>query len=171
LSPSSGGLGRFSEGRAGDHKLKKEINMNWGYKITLVIILFIVAMVSMVAIAFKQTNDMVDTNYYDKEINYQSLIDAANNLNKVCNDTLLRQDINHVTLQIPRPLLSGFGKGRLEFLKTDDKAKDRIIPFTPDSNGLFVIDKTENFTGIYKARIQWNSESKMYYREQDILLQ
>ncbi len=45
--------------------------MNWGHKITIVIVVFLVAMVSMVIVAYRQTNDMIDENYYTKELEYQ----------------------------------------------------------------------------------------------------
>ena len=48
--------------------------MNWGKGITLVIILFIITMLGMVYVASKQTNEMVEANYYDKELKYQNLI-------------------------------------------------------------------------------------------------
>ena len=44
--------------------------MNWGYKILFVIILFVVGMVGMVIVAFKQSNEMLDTNYYERELQY-----------------------------------------------------------------------------------------------------
>lgn len=65
--------------------------MNWGHKITAVIAIFIIAMMSMVYLAFQQTNDMVDTNYYDKELKYQLKIDAAQNLNSATSEVLVTQ--------------------------------------------------------------------------------
>ena len=57
--------------------------MNWGYKLIVVIAVFLIAMLAMVGVAYKQSNEMVESNYYDKEINYQSLINAASNFLKM----------------------------------------------------------------------------------------
>jgi len=65
--------------------------MNWGKSITIVIVSFIAIVLGMVYVASKQTNEMIDKNYYDKEIKYQTLIDAAENLNKVSKDSLITQ--------------------------------------------------------------------------------
>jgi hypothetical protein len=56
--------------------------MNWGHKITIVIIVFLVGMLGMVFIALRQNNEMIDDDYYKKELAYQQVIDAKNNLLK-----------------------------------------------------------------------------------------
>ena len=48
--------------------------MNWGHKITIVILTFIIGMLGMVYVASKQTNEMFDSNYYEKELKYQNYI-------------------------------------------------------------------------------------------------
>jgi regulatory protein YycI of two-component signal transduction system YycFG len=55
--------------------------MNWGRGLTLFIVGFILAMLGMVYIAFKQSNEMIEDNYYDREVKYQEIIDAKSNLN------------------------------------------------------------------------------------------
>lgn len=142
--------------------------MNWGHKITLVIAAFIVAMLTMVYVASRQTNEMIDKNYYERELKYQSLIDAANNLNAVSQDTLVHQNAAGISLQIPGVLLAGFSDGRVEFIRNEDESKDMSFDFLPDTNGLFLIDKSKFSPGLYKARIQWKSQEKRYYEEQEI---
>lgn len=145
--------------------------MNWGHKITVVIAIFIIAMVSMVYLAFQQTNDMVDTNYYDKELKYQLKIDAAQNLNAASNEVLVTQYEKNVRVLLPKSLIQNFANGKLEFLKSDDKNKDLNLTFQPDSSGSFTIEGKKFSRGLYKVRLQWESDDKSYYREQDIMLE
>lgn len=145
--------------------------MNWGHKITAVIAIFIIAMMSMVYLAFQQTNDMVDTNYYDKELKYQLKIDAAQNLNSATSEVLVTQFEKNVRVILPKNLIQNFANGKLEFLKSDDKKKDLNLNFEPDSSGQFVIDGKRFSRGLYKVRLQWESEDKSYYREQDLNLE
>lgn len=142
--------------------------MNWGYKILVVIIVFLLAMFTMVFIAYKQTNDMVDKNYYDKEMKYQSLIDAADNLNKIGHDSLIRQNESCILIFIPSAAKARFNSGKVEFVKSDDKTNDLAFDFVPDSVGVFEINKEKFKKGIYKLRIQWNDGEKPFYKEQDI---
>ena len=145
--------------------------MNWGHKITLVIITFILCMLGMVFIAFKQTNEMIDTNYYEKELQYQSLIDAAKNLNEVSNDDLITQNADGLLISIPTSLLVDFENGRIEFLKIDNQKKDTTISFKPDAGGIFKIGNSIISKGSCTARIKWNSQNKAYYREQNLIVQ
>jgi nitrogen fixation protein FixH len=144
--------------------------MNWGHKISIVIISFIVIMLSMVFVAFKQTNEMIENNYYDREIKYQSMIDAAANLNSLSSDSVIVQNTNNLEVQIPKNLVKEFTKGKIEFVKNDDEKKDQLIAFAPDVNGSFSINKAKFSSGAYTAKIEWTSGSKTYYREQKIII-
>jgi hypothetical protein len=145
--------------------------MNWGHKLTVVIGIFILAMLSMVYLAFQQTNDMVDTNYYDKELKYQLKIDAAQNLNAASTEVLVTQFEKNVKILLPKNLIKNFANGKLEFLKSDDKRRDLNLSFQPDTAGQFIIDGKRFVRGLYKVRLQWESEDKSYYREQDLMLE
>lgn len=144
--------------------------MNWGYKIMFVIIAFIAAMLGMVFYASRQTNEMVDQNYYEQELKYQNLIDAAHNLNAISNELLVKQSASGVEVQIPGALLADFKQGKIEFLRIDDQSKDINLDFSPDSNGLFLIDQSRFSPGLYKARIGWYSRAKQYYKEQELTI-
>jgi hypothetical protein len=128
-------------------------------------------MLSMVYLAFQQTNDMVDTNYYDKELKYQLKIDAAQNLNAASTEVLVTQFEKNVKILLPKNLIKNFANGKLEFLKSDDKRRDLNLSFQPDTAGQFIIDGKRFVRGLYKVRLQWESEDKSYYREQDLMLE
>ena len=144
--------------------------MNWGYKILIVIVLFIVSMLAMVFVSFRQTNDMVDTNYYEKELKYQSLIDASKNLNAVSNIDLISEKEGGIAVTIPPSLLVDFKNGKLEFLKNDDQKQDFTLNFEPNADGVYLISNAKLQTGSYKVRIQWESNKKSYYREQTVII-
>ena len=144
--------------------------MNWGKGITLVIILFIITMLGMVFYASKQTNEMVENNYYDKELKYQSLIDASKNLNVISTDSLIVQVENQLKVVIPNVLVNGFKDGNIEFLSSDAEKKDTNIAFSPDSTGNYIIPRNDIKSGYYNARIKWVSNEKNYYREQKVII-
>lgn len=145
--------------------------MNWGYKILIVIIAFMVAILSMVFVAFRQTNDMLDENYYEKEMNYQSLIDAAQNLNIVNDSILINQNESYIIVHVPRTLISNFEQGNLTFLRIDDKRKDFTFDFKPNEEGILQIEKFKFIPGAYKARMKWRNLGKDYYREQNLIVE
>lgn len=144
--------------------------MNWGYKITIVIVVFIASMLAMVAVSFKQNNEMIDANYYDKEMKYQSLIDGANNLNSISTDSIIRVEANHLLVTLPINAMSNFKEGNIEFIKNDDMSKDHTIKLVPDKDGKCQISRNKFATGFYTARVFWTSDEKNYYKEQRINL-
>ncbi len=145
--------------------------MNWGYKILTVIVVFIIAMLTMVYISFRQTNEMVDANYYEKEIKYQSLINASNELNKVNENNLIVQRADTLDLKIPEKLTDKFSNGSLVFQRNSDEKKDQSFNFSPDINGMFSVNVKSFAAGNYVAKITWNNDGVLYYKEQTIFIQ
>lgn len=144
--------------------------MNWGHKIILVIAVFIVSMLAMVFVAFQQDNEMIDDNYYEKEIHYQSLIDASHNLNEVSSADLIKQTEKAFVVTIPLKLLANFANGKIEFISNDNRKKDKILKLEPDTKGLFFINGSMLFPGSYKVRINWESSAVSYYKEQNLTI-
>lgn len=144
--------------------------MNWGHKLTIVIAAFIIIMLGMVYIAFRQTNEMMDEGYYAKELKYQSYIDASKNLNSVSTEAILSQQAEGIVVRIPESLIAGFANGKIEFLRNDNEKKDLLVNVTPDATGIFIIDQSKFSLGKYIARIQWESKGKPYYREETLIL-
>jgi hypothetical protein len=144
--------------------------MNWGVKITIVIFVFIATMIGMVVVAFQQTNEMTDANYYQKELVYQKLIDAADNLHQKTKEDILIQDKNGLHLVIPHDLLQGFKLGKCEMLRWSDQSRDLSFNFFPDADGRYHINTSSLIDGRYTARISWESLATPYYREEQIFI-
>lgn len=140
--------------------------MNWGHKITLVITIFILTMVGMVYISFKQTNEMMDENYYDKEIKYQKLIDASKNLNQIFKDSLLILENSEIKMQFPVETYNHFNNGKIEFLCNDKQKNDVTLELKPNNDGVFIVDKSKLKQGSYTARIYWENNNLSYYKEE-----
>ena len=53
--------------------------MNWGWKIAIGYSIFVAGILSLVVVAYRQTNDLVSADYYAQEIQFQQRIDARGN--------------------------------------------------------------------------------------------
>jgi hypothetical protein len=145
--------------------------MNWGYKIAIVILVFVVGMLSMVYISMQQTNEMFDENYYAQELKYQSLIDAQNALNKIRTEPLFYQDPQTLTVQLPITSFESIQDGSIDFLKQDNQKDDLKYVLIPDSNGKFQVQKSELQKGVYKVRVKWTNQNQLYYSDESIFIQ
>lgn len=140
--------------------------MNWGYRIMLVYIAFVVAMLGMVYISSRQTNEMQDKNYYVKELAYQQVIDGKNNLNQLQGQLSVSDSAGMVKIRIPVAAAQNITEGKIYFLRPSDEKKDLRLALQPDANGLQFISGTLLTKGLYTVQLSWKSNNKPYYSEQ-----
>ncbi len=140
--------------------------MNWGYRIMLVYIAFVVAMLGMVYISSRQTNEMQDKNYYVKELAYQQVIDGKNNLNQLQGQLSVSDSAGMVKIRIPVAAAQNITEGKIYFLRPSDEKKDLRLALQPDANGLQLISGTLLTKGLYTVQLSWKSNNKPYYSEQ-----
>ena len=145
--------------------------MNWGHKILIVIILFLMAMVGMVIYASMQTNEMVDENYYQKEMAYQDVIDAKKNLLTVSTDNVVSQTMLEVVITLPVGTFEKLEKGTIELMRSDSEAKDMHLDIKAHGNNRYVFQKSDLSKGMYKARISWVSNGTAYYKEESVFVE
>ncbi|MBK6859200.1 MAG: FixH family protein [Saprospiraceae bacterium] len=141
--------------------------MSWGYKILIAYALFFVMIISFLYIASQQTNEMLETNYYEKEIQFQKILTGSDNLN-VLNETInLKLSSEHLEINFPKEGIKDQPLIHLEFIKMSDQSKDFNLDIKTNENGKIIIP-TEKFSkGYYRLQMQWESNGKPYvYRDQ-----
>ena len=142
--------------------------MNWGRGILIVIIVFLTAMCSMVYIATKQTNDLIDDNYYEKEVAFQSQINGELKVNAVCTSSLIAQDDKNISVTLPKALSGKVTEGTVVFLRSDDESKDVSATLEPGTETSQVVSKEKIEKGFYTARIKWKNNDTLCYREEKL---
>ncbi|HTN18706.1 MAG TPA: FixH family protein [Chitinophagaceae bacterium] len=142
--------------------------MNWGYKIMAVIMVFITAMGTMITIAMRQKNDLVDEQYYVRELRHQELIDAGRNLQALPGNVQLLREQGALTVRIPKAAASDVTASSLSLICPSDKSRDRILVFLPDAEGAFRVSAKEIPKGTYLVRLNWKSGTVPYYYEQSL---
>ena len=145
--------------------------MNCGHKIAIVIVIFLVGMLSMVYFALQQTNEMIDDQYYQKEMAYQQVIDAQQNLQDISDDNLVSQTMYEMVFTLPTGTYEKLEKGNIELIRNDSKSKDVQLAIVPNGSNRRVIAKSTLSKGIYKARIRWTSDKKEFYKEESVYVQ
>lgn len=141
--------------------------MNWGRGLTLFIVGFILAMLGMVYIAFKQSNEMIEDNYYDREVKYQEIIDAKSNLNPLIGEFVLADSNDYILLRLPASASTAIQNGELRMIKMDAAASDNTLKVTQTETQ---IDKAKFQKGLYHVKLGWDSEGKSYFYENDLMI-
>ncbi len=144
--------------------------MNWGHGVIIILIFFFIGLGFMVFVSMRQNIEMIDDQYYDKELKYQGIIDAKNNLALLNDSVFVAEGRDVITIKMPQGAHEDISGGTLEFLRPSDKTLDRVVAIETDSSGSQLLPKAEFKNGIYRMRASWKSGGKDYFYEKDILL-
>jgi hypothetical protein len=87
------------------------------------------------------------------------------------NDNLIHQNVNEVFIILPDGAFEKLGKGHIELLRSDSKAKDIQLAIIPNGSNRRSIKKSELSKGIYKARIRWTNNGTEYYKEESLYVE
>jgi len=145
--------------------------MNWGHKVIIILVVFIAGIISMVYISMQQTNEVVDTNYYEREMKYQEVIDGKKNLQALQDSVLIENDGRLLKIVLPALSVTRLDSGSIQFLKLSDSKDDQLIPMKSDKGGLYQIPLSDLRKGWYKLRIEWRNAGTGYYHEQNYNVQ
>lgn len=145
------------------------MKFNWGYGITIFLIIFVLFTLGLLYKANQQNIDLVTTNYYEEELAFQELKDkkalAEKHFKKqitfsIENDTLFLKFPDEVAEKI---------SGEITFFKPSDAKLDLKFEFENDTNLLhYPLNLFSN--GMYKVRIDWQHNNNEYYNELTIKL-
>ncbi len=140
--------------------------MNWGYKILIGFSIFVIGMLCMVGIAMRQSNEMMDDNYYEKELKFQDKIDASKNLSAVVEKLSITDSGNVVVLQLPAATVASTTVGTIECIRSAEQKRDVRLKIDLDDKGKQVLPKTLFVNGIYQLRIDWVTNGTSYFHQQ-----
>lgn len=141
--------------------------MNWGYKILVVLVLFFIMIFSFLFIAMKQTNEMLETNYYDKEIKFQKILNGAENLNQLSEKLDIQILKEYIEIQLPTEGIKDQPSIHVELIKMSDESKDFTVDQQADDQGKLKIPSGKFTPGYYRIQIQWESGGKPFvFRDQ-----
>lgn len=144
--------------------------MNWGYKILIGFSTFVVGMLCMVGVAMKQSNEMMDDNYYDKELKFQDKIDASKNLSAVAEKLSITDSGNIIVLQLPAATVASNTVGTIECIRSAEQKRDVKMRLQLDENGRQVLPKALFVNGIYQLRLDWTTNGTTYFHSQALII-
>ncbi len=139
--------------------------MNWGNKLILAFVVFILFIGYMVYQAFNTQFDLVSKNYYNDELRYQDKLQAIKNANAI-SDVEIIQNNQFVEIHLPNEIKNSKISGYvLLYCKTDEK-KD----FKTDlqNNQITQIEKAKLKSKYYTLQLTWVADTTHYYFEKNI---
>lgn len=122
-----------------------KIKLNWGFGIVLAFvgfISFIMYFVISMSSNNKYSHDLVASDYYNQELNYQKKIDATKNAKKLKEDIKIERVKEGVKIIFPKQFNTELIKGKVFLYRPSNKQLDFEMPIAvSDSSYLLMPDK------------------------------
>ncbi|MFN8244440.1 MAG: FixH family protein [Ferruginibacter sp.] len=143
--------------------------MNWGYRILIVYLAFVGA---ILFVAFKSAGnkeDLVTPDYYAKELQYQQRIDAIDRTNKLSAAPSFEVTAGKVQVSFPAEFNGRKLNGNITLYCPSDEAKDVKHDF--ECNGDPVqMEIPKDRAGAFSLQLNWQAGGTTYYFEKKIFI-
>jgi len=144
------------------------MKLNWGVGAFSLFGAFVIFMLSLVYYASLQRNELVTEQYYEKELEFKEVIKKQEQTESLSEQLSWNIHDNTINIKFPNEIKDDVS-GKIFFFKPSNKSDDIVIPFQTKS-GVYVVDISHFSSGMYKMRIDWQSNNKEYYNEEEIVV-
>jgi hypothetical protein len=141
------------------------MKLTWGHKLIFVFIIFGSMMTYMVYRSFGTRVDMVSNQYYEDELEYQQLIDGAQEVNNKRSALNLSLDGRLVMVRSTDTSTGNSIKGTAWFYCISDSRKDKKIQLGVQENNS-ALGEVLLQEGNYIAKLRWATENGNFYSEE-----
>jgi hypothetical protein len=147
-----------------------KLKINWGTGIVIALLIMMSAMLYLVSIAVRQDFDLVEKDYYQKSVNYQSQIDKINNVSKLEVPVKLILSEKAIQLDFPKLFQNELLEGTIHLYSPVSEQNDLTLPIKLNATLSQSISVKNLPGGRYKVKLDWTSNDKPFYQELEIQL-
>jgi hypothetical protein len=146
--------------------------MNWGIKLMIAMICFIIFILGMVFYMIGKTDALVSNDYYEQDVRYQQVIQAKENLQKLHSniETIYQRENNRLLIKFPSQLNMQKAKGKIQCMKLSDATQDFSTDLQISPQNEQTITLPENRMGSWKIMIRWKIENMPYQFEKELVI-
>jgi len=142
----------------------------WPHALMAFFSLLLAALAGVLWVAFRQTDQLVSSNYYDQEMRYQGRMEALQRTRALGAALALRQEPGQVILQIPDTQAGRRPAGTIRLFRPSDARQDRDMLLATDAAGRQVIDVRGLTAGLWRISVEWTVDGLTYYVEDPMVL-
>ncbi len=143
--------------------------MNWGTKILIVYVAFVLGIVFMVFKSASQNTDLVTTDYYAKELKYQDKIDEMKRTTALSASVECTIKNNALAIIFPKDFAGKKLVGEAVLYCPSDEKKDIKKSFTV-LDEVLELPISAGSKGLYELHISWQAGGVTYYFEKKIFI-
>jgi hypothetical protein len=143
----------------------------WPIAITGFFVVAILFIVTFIAFAMRQREDLVSGDYYEREVRYQSQLDTMNRSQRLAAQTVVTFEPAQQTIVITLPVAQTQGAtGAIHLYRPSDARLDRHLPLALNAEGIQRIDAKGLRNGLWKIWVKWSVAGKEYLVDQPVIV-
>lgn len=143
----------------------------WPVSIAIFFAVAIGFIVTFIAWAVRQRDDLVATDYYERDVRYQTQLDTLNRSQGFATRTVVTFEPAQHTIVITLPEAKSPGAtGSIHLYRPSDARLDRELPLALTEDGTQRLDTTKLADGLWKVRVKWNANGRDYYLDQPVIV-
>lgn len=142
----------------------------WPFGIIIAFAIFITATVSLIVMASSQHGDLVNANYYDQEIKFQSRIDATKRAQQTTAAIAYEAAAKQIIISLPAEHAAKNATGDIQLYRPSASGMDKQFKLQLAKDGTQTIDAAALQKGPWSIRVSWNVGSEDYFLEQKFIV-
>ncbi|MBX7051405.1 MAG: FixH family protein [Flavobacteriales bacterium] len=147
------------------------MNINWGWKLTIVYVAFAAGILTLVFKAKGQKVDLVTPDYYKQELAFSGRLDATRNASALSAPVKFEYAGEAIAVTFPTECVGKTMDGQITIYCPSDASLDRTLAISTDASGTQWVSSEGLKKGFYVARASWKMDDKNYYAEEAIQVQ
>jgi hypothetical protein len=142
--------------------------MNWGKWIVVAFLLFAGFMAVIVTISMKQDVNLVSSQYYQDDLDFQQQLDRKNNTASLAHQPEIT--LTDQQLQVSFPEKTSIESGVIKLFRPSSDKLDQNFVLQPSNETIQVFALKPLDKGAYRVKMIWKVEDKEYYLEKFIVI-
>lgn len=147
-----------------------KFKLHWGNSIFIFYGTFVVVLIGFLIFTTFHKVDLVDNNYYDKELKYESQIEKMNRTLALPEKLSVNTDGKAMEIKYPGNFDHSTISGRIHFFRPSNEKLDFTINVSADSANTQLINVTKAKRGLWRLKIDWQAGENTYYNEETVVL-
>lgn len=146
------------------------MKLNWGTSIAIFYTFFVIVMVGAVIKATQMGVPLVQEEYYDADIAYESFRIKKANAAKLHQKPEIQVGNQGRIINVQLPSDTKLRTGSIQLYRPSQTGEDRMISLKLDSQQRMIIPTEGLIPGRWTVKLEWDSQGTPYYFEEDIVI-
>ncbi len=143
--------------------------MNWGTKVFIGYAAGVCFISYLVIRSMMLSTEMVEEDYYNKELAFNEHIEGVNNAKLLANPIIIKSNESQIQVMIDSVTAQSMQKGEIHFYNPASEKADKKITLAP-SNGRYVFNNSILTKGKYYVRVSFEYQQKPFFTEEVIFI-